>query len=75
MNSFNEFIDKIGNAKELRIIKHVGKLSEENKTKIIEFINKNNIECHYLWENSERGNKSTDNWHKLVEFVLPMIPD
>ena len=48
MNSFNEFIDKIGNAKELRIIKHVGKLSEENKTKIIEFINKNNIECQII---------------------------
>ena len=75
MTNFNEFIDTIGTAEEMDIIKHAGKLSEENQEKIIKFIKENKIDCNHLWEDSEEGDKSTEDWHKLVEFVLPLIPD
>ena len=75
MINFNEFIDTIGTAEEMDIIKHAGELSEENQIKIVDFIKKNKIDCNHLWEDSEEGDKAGDDWDKLVEFVLPLIPD
>ncbi|MDY6367082.1 MAG: hypothetical protein SPL13_00975 [Clostridia bacterium] len=75
MIDFNAFIDTIGTAEEMDIIKHAGNLSEENQRKIVNFIKKNNIDCNHLWEDNKEGDKAGDDWEKLVEFVLPLIPD
>ena len=72
---FNTFIDTIGTAEDFDIIKHAGKFSKENQEKIIKFIKDNNIDCKHLWEDTQEGDVSYHNWEKLVDFVLPLIPD
>ena len=68
-------MQKIGTSDEIAGVVEMAKGNKEYEDAIIEFIKKNKIDCNHLWEDSEEGDKATEDWHKLVEFVLPLIPD
>lgn len=70
-NKFSETLDKIGKADEIKYLKEVIK-DTKRQEEIMEFIEKNNIDCNHLWEEGEEGDRSTYNWHKLAEFVFDL---
>ena len=74
MVDFDKVFDNLGTAEDLINFKPFIK-SDELKQKVVDFIKANKIDCSHLWEDGEEGNKSTKDWHKLVEFVLPFLPD
>ncbi|MBR7160666.1 MAG: hypothetical protein IKD20_06505 [Clostridia bacterium] len=42
------------------------------KDKIMSFIKNNDISCKHLWEDSVEGDKSTEDWHKLILYVTDL---
>lgn len=68
-NKFTETLDKIGKFNEIKYLEEVIK-DANRQEEIIKFINENNIDCNHLWEDSEEGDKSTEDWHKLAKFVF-----
>ena len=75
MKSFEEFMKNIGTSEEIAGVIRMTKGNQTYEDAIIKFIEDNNIDCNHLWEDSEEGNKATDNWHKLIEFVFELIPE
>ncbi|MBO7213993.1 MAG: hypothetical protein J6V66_00700 [Clostridia bacterium] len=74
MNEFEQITNSLGTAEDIKGLMLFVK-DKEKQNKVIDFIKKNKIDCNHLWEDGEEGDKATENWHKLVEFVLPLIPD
>lgn len=68
-NKFNEALDRIGKSDEVQYLKEVVK-DPNRQEEIVKFINENNIDCNHLWEDSEEGDRATDDWHKLAKFVF-----
>lgn len=70
-NKFSETLDKVGKAEEIQFLKKVIK-DPKRQEEIIEFIKENDIDCNHLWEDGQEGDKSTDDWEKLAEFVFDL---
>lgn len=70
--TFYEVLDNVGKSEEIQGLKSLIKDSEHQK-KIIDFINENHIDCNNLWEDSPIGDKATENWNKLFEFVISLV--
>ena len=74
MKEFYELLDKIGKNEEVQSLKIFIK-NEILQKKVIDFIKVNNIDCNYLWEDSEQGHSSTIDWHKLIEYCLDLLKE
>ena len=68
-DEFGVVLDSIGSSDEIKFLKTNIKDTKKQQ-EIIEFIKENKIDCHHLWEDSEEGDKSTRDWHKLAAFIF-----
>lgn len=74
MTSFEKFMQNVGTSEEIGALTEMVKGNKVNEEKIIEFIRKNKIDCNHMFEDSEKGFKAHENWEKLIEFALELIP-
>lgn len=75
MNEFDEIMKTMGNSDEILGVIEMASGHKEYEDAIVAFIKDNKIDCSHLWEDGEEGDRSTEDWHKLIEFVLKLIPD
>ncbi len=75
MNTFKEFMNKVGTSNEIKFVVKIAEGNKEYEEKIMEFIKENSIDCNHLWEESDEGDRAFDDWNKLIEYALELIPE